>query len=486
MKRIIAVKVSCENCCWNLAKILVVITLLNFVADLKNTLAQLVDKAQAQRDSQSDSKNIWTRKTGDDWKSFLGPTGDGKSNETGILKDWTKGKLKIVWKAEAGQGYGIGSVANGRFYHFSKGKGRIAKATLRCLNAETGELIWDFGYKSAYRDLYGYDNGPRASPIIDEGRVYLFGVEGMLYCLDAITGEEIWKLNTAERFGVIQNFFGVASTPVIYEDFLIVMVGGSPEESKKVPPGALQKVKPNGSGIVAFDKKTGDVKYKSVDDLASYASLSLTNINGELMLLAWMRGSLYGVHPKTGEAQFEFPWRARMPESVNASTPVVIDNKILISECYGIGSAFLNVDGDEVIAIWTDKEKGRNKSLEAHWNTPIRVGDHVYGCSGRHSGPAELRCIDWKTGEVQWKKHGLSRSSVTWIDDHLIVLGESGELLLVKANSSSYQEVTRYEAGIDGVKFESPCWAAPIVSHGLLYVRGRDQLVCFELIPEDE
>ena len=467
--------------------VLAVMLLGCFVATVSHTVAQTASQTQSQDAADNDptqSKNLWTRKVGEDWKTFLGPTGDGKSTETGILKDWSKGKLKVLWKIDADQGYGIGSVANGRFYHFSRGKAKTDKATLNCLNAETGESIWKFEYESNYRDLYGYDSGPRASPLIDDGRVYVFGVEGMMHCLDAVTGKEIWKLNTAEKFGVIQNFFGVASTPVIYNDLLIVMIGGSPEESKKVAPGALNKVIPNGSGVVAFDKMTGEVKYKVVDDLASYASLKLTTINDEPMLLAWMRGSLFGLKPETGESMFEFPWRSRKLESVNASTPIVIENKILITECYGMGSAFLKFDGENIEPVWTDKEKGRDKALEAHWNTPIRVGDWVFGCSGRHSAPAELRCVNWRTEEVLWKKAGLSRSSMTLIEGHLIVMGEKGDLVLVKADSSSYQEVTRYEAGADGVKFANPCWAAPVVSHGLLYVRGRDQLVCFELIPQ--
>ena len=351
-------------------------------------------------------KSLWTRSKGTDWPAFLGPTGDGKSVETGIRKDWSKGKLKVVWKTKTGQGYGMGSVANGRFYHFWR---LTNKANLRCLNAETGELIWQFSYPSEYRDLYGYDSGPRASPIVDEGLVYIYGVEGALHCLDALTGKPVWKLNPSEKFGVVQNFFGVASTPVIFEDLLIVMVGGSPDESKKVPPGALNQVKSNQSGIIALDKKTGALRYQCVDDLASYCSLKLTSLGDQTMLLAWMRGSLFAVSPRTGKIAFQFPWRARMLESVNASMPVVHDGKVLISECYGKGSAMLDpgqlamVKGNATPKLlWSDAFK-RDKAMEAHWNTPIVMGDSFYGCSGRHPAPAELRCVDWNTGDVRWK-----------------------------------------------------------------------------------
>ncbi len=306
----------------------------------------------------------------------------------------------------------------------------------------------------------------------------------MLHCLDAMTGEEIWKLDTVQRFGVIQNFFGVASTPVIADDLLIAMVGGSPAESARVPSGRLNLVKPNGSGLIAVDKKTGELKYQVLEDLASYSSLKLATWSGEPIVLAWMRGSLFGVRPRTGESVFEFPWRSRKLESVNASTPVVMDDQVLISECYELGTAFLKIDESAPTVVWSDRGK-RDKALEAHWNTPIVVGDFAYGCSGRHSGPAELRCIEWRTGKVRWKQPGLTRTSLTYIDGHFIVLGEDGRLQLIKADPEKFNVVTKYQPGDtdNAGEFSSPCWAAPIVSHGLMYARGKNKLVCFELIP---
>jgi outer membrane protein assembly factor BamB len=424
---------------------------------------------------------------GVDWPKFLGPTGDGKSSEKNILTDWSDGKLKLLWKIETGEGYAMGSVAKGRFYHFGRVKER---ANLRCLDAATGAQQWEFTYDSDYQDLYGYDSGPRTSPIIDDGLVYIYGVEGMLHCLDALSGKVVWKQNLNERFGVIQNFFGVASTPVIYEDLILVMVGGSPQESQKVPPGALGQVKPNQAGICAFNKKTGELTYSCVDDLASYCSLKLAMLEGEPVLLAWMRGSLFGMTPRSGKIKFEFPWRARILESVNASMPVVHNGQVLISECYGKGSVLLDPAKLKSVAgkikpavVWSDDQK-RAKAMAAHWNTPIVIGDSMYGCSGRHSAQAELKCVDWQTGDVNWTQRGLARSSLTYVDGHFVVLGEQGRLLLIKADSNEFSPVTEYTPGVgaNGVRFRSPCWAAPIIANGMLYVRGKDQLVCFQLV----
>ncbi len=422
--------------------------------------------------------------TDSSWPTFLGPTQDGKSNQKNILKDWSSGKLKLLWQHETGKGYGIGSAANGKFYHFGL---YGDKTRLTCLDCESGKADWTFDYVADYDDLYGFDAGPRATPVIDDNRVYIYGVAGQLHCLDISNGDIVWKKDLNKQFGVIQNFFGVASSPTIFEDLIIVMVGGSPEESKKVAPGKLNKVEPNDSGVVAFDKKTGEARYKAINDLASYASLRIADINGKPTLLAWMRESLYGVDPRSGKERFSFYWRARKLESVNAATPVAIGkDKILLTECYERGAVLLKIEpgNSEPKAIWSDLNARRNPTLRSHWNTPVRVGDYAYGCSGESTASADLRCFNWKTGEVQWKHDDLSRASITWVDGHFVVMGEEGELLLIKANPEKIEIVTRYEPGQgdNKIKFTRPCWAAPVIAEGKLFVRGKNKLACFQLV----
>ena len=417
------------------------------------------------------------------WPRFLGPNQDGKSNLKNVQKDWSGGKLELLWQHKTGQGYGIGSESKGKFYQFGL---YDDKTRLTCLDCDSGKTVWTFDYESDYKDLYGYDSGPRASPVIDQNHVYIYGVEGMLHCLDVANGDVVWKKDLNEQFGVIQNFFGVASTPTVFEDLIIVMVGGSPEESKEVAPGKLNKVKPNGSGIVAFDKLTGEVRYQAVNDLASYSSLRVADINGEPTLLAWMRTSLYGLEPKTGKEKFSLYWRAKKLESVNAAMPVSIEgDKVLLTECYERGSVLMKItpDNKEPEVVWSDQKRRRNAALRSHWNTPIVVGDYAYGCSGERTSNADLRCFNWKTGKVQWKDDRLSRASITWVDDHFVVMGEQGELLLIKANPEKLEIVTQYEPGTgdNGIRFKYPCWAAPVIADGKLFVRGKDKLACFKL-----
>ena len=433
--------------------------------------------------------DVWQTRAGDSWPRFLGQNVDSFSKETGILKDWSDGKLRVCWVAQVGEGYGIGSISGGNYFHFDRAD---EVSRLSCRNVSTGEKVWSYEFPTNYRDMYGYDGGPRTSPIIDNGRVFIFGVDGRLHCVDAESGKKIWSVDTAEQFGVIQNFFGVGSSPIVYKDLLITVIGGSPDSDKSVAPGALDMVSPNGTGVVAFDKRTGEVKYKAINDLASYSSPIITRINGKDVAVVWMRKSLYGFDPNTGNVLWEFPWRARKLESVNASCPVVLDNHLFISECYGLGSALLKLTDKDFEVIWKDKP-GRNKALLAHFNTPVVNGDYLFACSGQHPNGAELRCINWKDGSVAWSKPGFARCSCLKVDDHLIVLGEYGRLSLVKMNTTEFEQVSEFDPStckfVDGKKCDlgslrSPCWAAPILSHGFMLIRDKDRVICFDLIPD--
>ena len=414
--------------------------------------------------------DLWTRKAGSDWPRFLGPTGDGVSPEKGILTTWPKEGLKVLWEAPMGLGYAPPTVSRGRLFHFDRFRD---DNRLTCRNAETGKLLWKFEYPTDYDDLYGYSPGPRACPVVDDDRVYILGPEGMLHCLNVADSKPIWQVNTRKEYHVHQNFFGVGSVPLVEGDLLIVAVGGSPKGPR---PTDLREAKGDGSGIVAFDKRTGKEVYRTSDELSSYASPIVATIGDRRLGLYFARGGLIGFDPKTGKRDFRFPWRARLLESVNASNPVVVGDKVLITECYGPGAALLKLTPGKAEPIWTDKDKDRDRSLACHWNTPIHVDGFVYGSSGRHED-SDLNCVSLTTGEVAWSERGLSRSSLTLIDGHFLCLTERGELILVKVNPKKYGPVAKWVTDLD-----YPTWASPVVAHGLVYIRGKDRLVCAELI----
>jgi outer membrane protein assembly factor BamB len=422
--------------------------------------------------------DLGNRTAGSDWPRFLGPSGTGVSPETGILTTWPRGSLRLVWKTQTGSGYGMPSISRGRLFLFDR---HGNQARLSCLHSETGEPLWKFEYPTDYEDFYGYNNGPRCCPVVDGNRVYIYGPEGMLHCVRAVDGKPLWKVDTAADFGVVQNFFGVGSTPVVEGDLLIAQVGGSPPGSG-LSPSLTQKG--NGSGIVAFDKYTGKVRYRVTDELASYAGPVPATIDGRRWCFVFARGGLVGLEPATGKVEFQFPWRARTLESVNASNPVVVGDRVFISETYGPGSALLRVKPGSYELLWSDAKEGRDKRMQCHWNTPIYQDGYLYGCSGRHTDNAELRCLELATGKVMWSEPDLTRTSLMLADGHFLCLGEDGQLRLLKVNPHKYEEVTRLDPdGEAGSLLRYPCWAAPVLSHGLLYLRGKDHLVCLELIP---
>ncbi len=283
------------------------------------------------------------RKTGDDWPKLLGPSDNSESREKGIITNWPAKGLRIIWQAKLGVGYSPPTISRGRIFLFDAypdAVKRIWHQRLTCRESETGKELWKFEYESDYDDYFGYDNGPRCSPIVDGDRVYLHGVDGIFHCLNVQDGKPLWKVNTFSRYLVLQNFFGVGSCPVIYKDLVIVPIGGCPQGTPADVEHFMAR-KGNGTCLVAFDKFTGKEKYRLGDELASYSSPIIARIKGKPLGLYFARGGLVGFDPATGKQSFHYPWRARTLECVNAATPLVVGDNVLISECYGVGSCLL-------------------------------------------------------------------------------------------------------------------------------------------------
>ena len=415
-----------------------------------------------------------------DWNDFLGPERNGKSQEKIDISPWGKTGPPIVWQHQIGTSYGAPTVANGRLFIFAR-HGDMARLT--CLESITGNELWRFEYPTDYEDMYGYNNGPRCCPVVDEDRVYIFGADGMLHCVSVSDGESLWEVDTMAQFHVVQNFFGVASAPAVEGELLIVQIGGSPLGSPKDIWGANGRPAPNGSGIVAFNKHTGEIVYQIADELASYASPIFTTIDDRRWGFAFLRGGLVGFEPQTGEIDFHYPWRHPKIESVNASSPVVADDFVFISESYGIGSSVIKVHPGGYAVVWKDRASRRSKAMELHWNTAIHHEGYLYACSGQRPNGAELRCVELKTGKVAWSQRVDERASLLWVNDYFIYLGEYGRLMLLRCTPEKLevisQTVPKDKNGSSLVKY--PAWAAPVLADGYLYIRGKDRLICFDL-----
>jgi len=427
--------------------------------------------------------DLGTRKSGIDWPGFLGPQRNARSPETGVPDDLGAKPLRVVWQCALGESYGAPSISRGRLFHFDRHGDRHR---LTCRNSETGAELWTYDMPANYSDMLGYNNGPRTTPVVDGGRVYVLCPEGQLHCVRADDGQRVWSVDTTAEFGVVKNFFGVGSTPIVFEGALIANIGGSPPGSPTDVYSAGGRLEGNGTGVVAFDKLTGKVLWKATDDLASYASPVLAQIDGRPWCFVFARGGLVALDPRSGAVDFQFPWRATRLESVNASSPVVVDHDVFISESYGPGSAMLRVKPGGYEKLWDDEARRRDKSMELHWNTAVYHDGHIYASSGQHPGEAQLRCVDWQTSEVKWREPNLGRSSLLYVDGRLVCLSEDGALRVLRATPEKYDVLADVSPKDDAGEplLEYPAWAAPVLSHGLLYVRGKNRLVCLELIPQ--
>jgi len=430
----------------------------------------------------------WSR-SGEDWAGFLGPSGNGRSSFTGITRPWPAAGPRQCWQLELGEGYCSPAVAAGVAVIFD----RVGDENrLRCLAAETGTPIWGSRTATDYVDMFGYDGGPRAAPVIVGNRVLTYGAEGLLTCWALPDGSRQWQVDTAAEYHVVQNFFGVAAAPVVFETaadgsrtLVIVQVGGSPPGTAPADPQRLDRVKKGDSGLVAFDLRTGSEVWRAGDQLASYSTPVLVEIEGKPRLLAWMRDRLLVVDPATGEVFDSMRWRADELFSVVAASPVIRGSEVLLSETYGPGSLLLDVTGDRLVEIRRDPARSRPRTaLRAHWATPVRNAGWVYGSTGRNAGDALFACADWATGTLKWAERGLGRASCVLVDGHLVVLGEFGDLLLLRASPAACEIVSRcrlVDAADGSDLLAPPCWAAPVIAHGYLYVRGAGRLVCLDL-----
>ncbi len=427
-----------------------------------------------------------------DWPDFLGPNRNGTTSQPILKRDWEG--LPRRWRFPLGEGYTIGSCRDQRFVQSD----RVGdQERTFCLQADSGEVLWQQQRPCQYQDLYGYDGGPRCSPLLTEELVITYGVDGVLIARRLEDGRLVWQRDLNRDYQVVQNFFGVGSGPVRHGDLLWVMVGGSPPEDQRVPPGALDRVRPNASALIAVDLNSGETRHQLGQDLASYSSpviVSLPattepNATGNPLPvsvgLAFCRSGLWGFNPNTAEEYFFFPFRSSLLESVNAATPVVVGSRVLLSETYSVGSVLLELSPTDLSrprVVWQDEPSARQQSLQAHWNTPVYHDGYLYASSGRNTGNAELRCVAWDTGKVMWRQPGLTRCSLTKAaGEDLVVLSERGELFLLRATPERYERITtlRLPAGEPPLRY--PAWASPVLAQQKMYIRDKDAVSCFDV-----
>jgi outer membrane protein assembly factor BamB len=357
---------------------------------------------------------------------------------------------------------------------------------LTCYKAADAKVLWQLEFPVEYNDSFGYNNGPRAMPVANENFVAALGAAGRLIVADARTGRLKWQKDTMELYHVEPNFFGVGSTPCIYKNLLIVMVGGGTAGSPSLGINRLNQRRAGDSAIVAFDLESGNEVYRVGSYLASYSAPTIQQIDGQDYGFAFCREGLMIFNPTSGEEIAFHRWRASINESVNAAWPVIHGNEIFISETYEIGSTLLNFDGKQLRTMWSDPKSKRDQSFRAHWATPVLIDGVLYGCSGRNEPDSDLRAVQWSDGKVLWTQRTHARANVISIGDHLISVDEYGLLQLIKPNPQKFEVITQMELlqskQISGKELVgTPVWAPPAFTDGMLIIRGGPSMVALQL-----
>lgn len=385
-----------------------------------------------------------------DWPDFRGPNRDGIYPESDIVTTFPAGGPPLLWEKQIGAGFANPVVSNGRLILFHR---RGSEEIVEALDSQSGEQQWRFAYPTSYHDDFGFDEGPRASPVIVAGQVYTFGAEGTLTCVSFATGAKIWQRNVNEEFSVNKGFFGAASTPLVDGRRVYLNVGGS-----------------DGAGIVAFDKDTGRTLWQTGDDEASYSSPIEASIDGKDRLVFFTREGLVILEPADGAVVDQHRWRSRSRASVNAAMPVVAGDIVFLTASYGTGAVCLQRTGGAFKELWSGED-----SIAAHYATPVHHDGVLYGFHGRQEFGQVFRAVELRTGKVLWTEPDFGAGTVLLAGNQLVILCEDGDLVLTPASPNAYRETARAPV----LSGQTRPYAA--LADGRLYARDISRLVCLDL-----
>ena len=384
-----------------------------------------------------------------DWPQFLGPERNGIYRGPALAETWPAQGPRVAWRKTVGQGFAAPVVAGNRLIVFHRvGPQEIVEA----VDPLTGASVWRYPYPTTYRDDFGFDEGPRAVPVIADGIVYTFGAEGQLHAVNVATGQRVWSEDTMKRFNVPKGFFGAAGSPLVEGGRVIANVGGSK------------------AGIVAFDAKSGQVQWTATTDQASYSSGVAATFPSGRRAIFLTRNALVGLDPANGTMAFRRNWQARANASVNVASPLVVGDLIFVSAEYGPGAGVLRVDGSNLVELWTSDE-----AMSNHYATSVHRDGILYGFHGRQEFGPSLRAVELRTGKVRWNQDQFRAGTVTLVGDRLLIVREGGEMILAPASPDGFKPIARAQilpATIRGY---------PAVSEGFVYVRNENTLVCLDL-----
>jgi len=378
------------------------------------------------------------------WADYRGPNRDGVSTEK-ILTEWPNGKLKELWRKPIGAGWASFVIGEPYAYTIEQ---RRNQEVVAAYDTATGREAWTHKYEADFQESMG-GPGPRATPTLDQNRLYSMGAMGDLYVLDAATGKVIWHKNILKDNGAENIVWGMSAAPLIYKNMVIVQPGGR-----------------SGKSVVAYDKLTGARIWSSLNDRTSYTSPVIATLNKQIQLVTITAERAVGLDPANGKLIWDYPWVTEY--DINSAQPIFTGpNRVVISSGYGHGAASLEIAADgKVRRVW------ENKKLKNKFNSSVFRNGYIYGFD-----ESIFTCIDANTGEPAWKAGRYGYGQVLLASDHLVITSEQGEVILLKADPAAHTELARFQA-LDG-----RTWNVPAISGGRLFVRNATEMAAYQISP---
>jgi len=422
-----------------------------------------------------------------DWPQWQGPDRDGKSADTGLLKQWPREGPPLAWKIDKlGGGDGGPAIAAGRVFVMSN---RGQEEVVWALSEKDGSEIWASPLGPAFQQRASQGKeGPGCTPTVDGERLYVEGLGGNVACLQVKDGKIIWQISMTEEFGGRVPMWSYRESPLIDGDKVIVTPGGADAilvALNKLTGETIWKAKlpdspagesgaPGGSGrgrrgFGGFGGGGG----------AAYASVIAIDFEGQRQYVQLTASTLIGVAASDGK----FLWRYDKPANrmgINCTTPIFHDGMVFASSAYGAGAGLVKLSKDADGTVKAE-EVYATTDMQNHHGGMILLDGCLYGASGGNEGGA-LVCLDFKAGKVMWDQRATAgrraKGSLALADGLLYCRMEDGTMCLVEPNPKEYVEHGRFE---QPERSRLPAWAHPVIANGKLYIRDQDVLFCYDV-----
>lgn len=406
---------------------------------------------------------------GDDWPQWGGPQRDCVWREEGIVRSLPSGELPRVWSAPLGEGYSGPAVAKGRVVvtDFVDRRTSQGRERVQCLSADTGVLLWSHQYDVRY-DI-SYPAGPRATPVIDDGRVYTVGATGRMFCFQLETGEILWEKNFVQDYETSLPTWGIAAAPLLLDEQLITLVGGA-----------------KGATVVSFHKSTGKELWRSIDDpQIGYCPPMLFEFEGRPTLIIWHPDAVTGLNPRTGEKLWDVPFAVQAGLCI--PTPQKIGERLFVTSFYN-GSMMLDFAGTAKPKIaWKGNSSSEIKTdgLHSIMSTPVVTEKYIFGvCSY-----GQLRCLDTKTGKRLWETFEATGHGRWWNafiipnGDKYFLHNEQGDLIIADLTGEGYHELSRSKLiePTRPVQRRKTIWSHPAFAMKSVFARNDEEIIRVDL-----